>query len=71
YPQQALIKQVKAQKEEIAELKKDPHAALNPSEKRLEEILHKIVEVEYRSILSLLKSIMKFMKFLKNKTIVE
>jgi len=32
--------------EELAELKKDPHTALNASEKKIELILHKIIEAE-------------------------
>lgn len=37
---------IKKLQEELKELKKDPHTALNKSEKQIENILHKIVEAE-------------------------
>jgi len=37
---------IKKLSDELKELRKDPHTALNKSEKKIELILHKIVEAE-------------------------
>lgn len=47
--QQELIianERIKKLEAEIKELKRDPHTALNPSEKKVEEVLHGAVTAE-------------------------
>jgi hypothetical protein len=45
--------------EELAELKKDPHTALNKSEKKIEAVIHKIVEAENYQLGTYLKVLEK------------